>query len=308
MATLDKSDLPPLSVEDMEALLSTSPEARSSVIVGGQALNIWAVKYKLRPVGVMLSEDVDFVGSAKAATQAGIEWGAEIKLPGFGHAMLNTAVLVLDFAGGKRVIDFLSGVLGVDTHALKSSAITIRSDSNEELQVKVMHPLHCMFSQITNAYDRRLNRRADPKNGEWIAERARISIQVLNCSFNEYLAQDKLVSAKRMATKVADFGTKAPALAAYFQDKIDVLEAVPKDHSGGRKSLRKLFIHASKIGWCRNAKAMPREAGSSTLKFRDPPLSYLTANISQPNVHSTEDSTGYPEKVKKADGRDRRPS
>ncbi len=239
MAALDKNDLPPLSVGDVEALLSTSPEARNSVIVGGQALNIWAVKYQLRRVGVMLSEDVDFVASAKAATQAGVEWGAETLLPEFDNAAPNTAVLILDFAGGKRRIDFLSGVLGVDTDALKSSAMTIRFGSNEELQIKVMHPLHCMISQITNAYDRKLNRRADPKNGEWMAERARISVQVLNHNFIDYLAQGKVVPAKRMAIKVADFGTKAPALAAYFQDKIDVLEAVPKTHPAWQEKFEK---------------------------------------------------------------------
>ena len=230
MATLDKSDLPPLSVEDVESLLSTSPEARNSVIVGGQALNIWAVKYKIQSIGVMLSEDVDFVGSPKAATKAGVEWGAEVELPSFDNATPNTAVLIFEFAGGKRRIDFLSGVLGVETAALKRSAMTTRFGPNEELWIKVMHPLHCMISQITNAYDLKLNRRADPKNGEWIAERSRISIQVLNRNFNDYLAEGKVVSAKRMASRVADFGTEEPALAAYFQDKIDVLEAVPKNH------------------------------------------------------------------------------
>ncbi len=239
MVTLDKSDLPPLSVEDVAALLSTSPEARNSVIVGGQALNIWAVKYKIQSVGVMLSQDVDFVGSAKAAIQAGVEWGAEAQLPGVDNATPNTAVLMLDFAGGKREIDFLSGVLGVDTDALKGSAMTIRFGPNEELWIKVMHPLHCMISQITNAYAPKLNRRADPKNGEWVAERARISVQVLNHSFDDYLTQGGVGPAKQMGTKVVDFGTKAPALAAYFQDKIDVLEAVPKDHPAWKEGFEK---------------------------------------------------------------------
>lgn len=95
-----------------------------------------------------------------------------------------------------------------------------------------MHPLHCMISQVENAYDSKLNRRADPKTGDWVAECAGISVQVLNRNISEYLDHGDVNTAKRLVERIALFGKRASALKAYFQDGIDVLDVVPQGHPG----------------------------------------------------------------------------
>ena len=61
----------------------------------------------------MVSEDVDFLASAKIANQISTAWGAEIQLPGWDDFTPNTAVVYLEFAGGRRSIDFLDAVPGI---------------------------------------------------------------------------------------------------------------------------------------------------------------------------------------------------
>ena len=228
-------DLPPIGADDVIKLLSASQEAQKSILVGGQALNIWAQRYGIqREKAVLLSADVDFVGSAPAATRAGIQWGANINLPRNDDHTPNTALITLDFAGGKREIDFLIGVLGVDNDELNRMAVTLKF--NAESEIRIMHPLHCMISQITNAYGKELNRRADPKLGQWIAERAKVSVIVAAKNVCEYLEQGHLNPAKRISAKVADFAIKPAAIEAFMQDNIDVMDAIPKEHPNWKDS------------------------------------------------------------------------
>jgi len=71
----------PLSVYDVGALLARSPHSREAILVGGQALNIWAVHYDLAAASAVVSNDIDFFGSRANAIAAGLEWGAEVRTP-----------------------------------------------------------------------------------------------------------------------------------------------------------------------------------------------------------------------------------
>lgn len=229
-----------LGADEVIALLASSPSARSAILVGGQALNIWAEKrYRLHPAGVMLSEDIDFVGTPEMAQQAGIDWNARVRLPAFDDATPNTALIRVNIAGRERTIDFLDGVLGVDTDELRKLAVKIRLGEGETDFIQVMHPLHCLVSQVTNVYDRRINRRANPKTGNWMAERVRIAIQVLERIFGEYLEQGDVNTAKRMLDRLGSFATCAPAVRAFHEDAIDILDAVPLDHPGWKEGFGK---------------------------------------------------------------------
>ena len=106
------------------------------------------------------------MGSPQAATEAGIEWGARVELPENDNFTPNTAVVYLDVEEGTRGIDFLESILGVDNEELKRMAVTIQFPERNDSYMRVMHPMHCMISQVTNAYDKKLNRRADPTNGD----------------------------------------------------------------------------------------------------------------------------------------------
>ena len=226
------NELPPLRISDVYALLSRSDQARNAILVGGQAANFWAVRYGLRAEGVMVSADVDFIGTPQAAMQAGLEWEGRVDLPGFGDFTPNTAVVYMDFAGGSRAIDFLDSVLGVNKEELNRMAVTVTFSERDDFQIRVMHPFHCMVSQLTNAYGKSLNRRADPKSGDWVAERAFISVQTLNHNLQEYLDKGSVNTATRIVRKIMVFSTKAPALSAFQRDGIDVLEAIPENHPG----------------------------------------------------------------------------
>lgn len=268
MANEEKKELPLLAVDDILPLLADSPEVSEAIIVGGQALNIWAeFSYHLKPKGVMISEDVDFLASAKIASQISTAWGAEIQLAGWDDFTPNTAVVYLEFAGGKRSIDFLDTVLGIDSTDVRSWAIRVSvGEQKEKREISVMHPVHCMISQIFNGYDKKLNRRFDKKTGDWMAERARISVEVARLNLLECLDEGRIKDAKKLMQKIVVFSHKTPALLAYDYDGIDVLDAVPVDHSGWKKDFEKTVFKplTKKLQKKRDTFSVKRKAKSSS--------------------------------------------
>jgi len=237
----DVTVLSQLGVSDVIELLSKSANARDSILVGGQATNFWAVHYGVRSKGVMLSADIDFIGAAQAATKAGMEWGGRVELPQFGNFTPNTAVVYVDINGETRGIDFLESVLGVDNDELNRMAVKVQVPENNEVYIRVMHPVHCMISQVVNAYDKKLNRRADPRNGDWIAERCKITVQALNLNIQEYLKGGGINAAKKIVRRIAVFAMKPPALEAYAQDGLNVLAAVPIKNTGWKENFIETF-------------------------------------------------------------------
>lgn len=71
MTERQAGELPPIGVEQLGKLLSKSAQACSAIIVGSQALNIWAVGYNIRPAHVMVSRDVDLYARSTLQLQQG---------------------------------------------------------------------------------------------------------------------------------------------------------------------------------------------------------------------------------------------
>jgi hypothetical protein len=100
-----------------------------ALLVGGQSLAFWALHYQVHPVGVLsesVTMDVDFVGTAQVAALLKKRLGGQWKL--------HTASLD-DMSGqtakvyevlpnnGLKQVDFLSGIVGLDTQAAIARAV-----------------------------------------------------------------------------------------------------------------------------------------------------------------------------------------
>lgn len=162
-------------------------------------------------------------------------------MPGFHEATPKTAVVYVDINGVTRGIDFLGSIQGVENDELSRMAVTVQLTGRDDLYIRIMHPLHCMISQVINAYDKKLNRRANRVTGDWVAERCEISVQTLNRNIHEYLDSGAVNAARKLVNKIAVFAMKPPALAAYIQDGINVLAAVPVEHSGWKENFIETF-------------------------------------------------------------------
>jgi hypothetical protein len=147
---------PPLDEREVERILrilAPLTKDRAVVLVGGQALFLWAQRLGLvvpgSDTGLLSSKDIDFEGSGQAARRAADLLGGSIRVPDIDSHTPNTGVVVfVDSGGVTRKIDFLGTPLGLRAQDVRDTAVRVtRADG---VSVWVMHPERCMESRIYN--------------------------------------------------------------------------------------------------------------------------------------------------------------
>lgn len=133
-------------------------EKLDSIVVGGQALNFWAEHYidrgvaELEQNGPFQSKDIDFLGTADDARQLAAYFDSELQIPSKDDTVTpNSALVVIEAAGQKYVIDFLHSVLGPRTQQVKDRAQLLLADLGSpdgETEVHLMHPADILTSRI----------------------------------------------------------------------------------------------------------------------------------------------------------------
>jgi hypothetical protein len=120
------------------------------VLVGGQAINVWANLYlprieALRAEGPFTSKDVDFLGDKGAVKECArrLNLGKAIFDDPFAReAPVNSGIVqYVDDAGVERTIDFLSTVLGVNERDIRKTAPRVDIGGQP---ISVMHPVLCI--------------------------------------------------------------------------------------------------------------------------------------------------------------------
>jgi len=123
-----------------------------ALLVGGQALATWAVYFGVEPMGVLsakVTSDVDFIGTRQVAEELRKTLGWKIWLPTPDDATAQTAKITSGVAGGGvKQIDFLSGIVGLDTAKVEARAVEISLVSGA--LVRVLHPLDVLESRLRN--------------------------------------------------------------------------------------------------------------------------------------------------------------
>lgn len=122
-----------------------------TILVGGQAVNLWAVIFEITSADLFLTSDIDLVGGVKDAELA----SRRIKLPNQLHiatqddVSVNSAVIEVMFPGDDktRPIDYLMTLYGLDRDKIEASAIEIEINS---IKIRVIHPILLMHSKICN--------------------------------------------------------------------------------------------------------------------------------------------------------------
>lgn len=137
------------------ALLAPLAVNRSAVLIGGQAVSVWARRLGIadpEPSAPLLaSKDIDFEGSAPAARKASKLLDGTIRIPVFGDHTPNTGVVVfVDSDGIERKIDFLVAPLGLRAQDVRDTAIRMvgAAPTVSDFPVWVMHPERCMESRV----------------------------------------------------------------------------------------------------------------------------------------------------------------
>ena len=221
--------------KDLAKVLEALPDDDDTVLIGGQALNIWAEYYfksdpSLATQPPFFSNDIDFLGDKQAASTLHSAWKGTLYLPGMDNHTPMTAKLNLTLEDGRPVnVDFLGVMMGVDNYHVRKAALRIHTPSSEK-PILVLHPAHCLASRIYNTYGI-LDRRAGDYDSRHV-ERTRLAVKILNRALTDlFRKNDKKASreAYEFIEYTASLSCEEPAKLAFHLDSIDVLEAIPSN-------------------------------------------------------------------------------
>jgi hypothetical protein len=141
---------PPLTPARVRELLDKLAPAKDQlVLVGGQALSLWAERYdeapELHDTGPHTSKDIDFYGKPEQVRRCAALLGGTHQL--YSRKDRTPACGVITTADGVQ-IDILHTLAGVTPYAVVDRAVELES-------VRVMHPIHVMASRAANVSDLR---------------------------------------------------------------------------------------------------------------------------------------------------------
>lgn len=213
------------SAEIEQILRVCGPHA---LLVGGQALATWAMHYGIQPVGELsraVTMDTDFIGTSDIARALQRSLGQPWKL--------RTATL--DEAGeqlakvyatvpeeGIKQVDFLSGIVGLDTADVRKRAAKITLADG--VTVNLLHPLDVLESRLRN-----LDCLPSKRNAIGVAQ-ARLAVSVVRAFIENHMDTGGTPRTVRQAVKrVAKLALDTRLYRVAFTYDINVLAAIPSE-------------------------------------------------------------------------------
>ncbi len=199
-----------------------------SLLVGGQALALWATLYRVaRPaeLSIAISSDLDFVAKASIATalkKTLKDWTLWKTTPG--DPTVYTAKLTQRVGeSGFKQIDFLAAIQGLSTEAIRRRAVPITLKSGET--IFVLHPLDVLESRLQN-----LLSLPDKRTVEGVAQ-ARLAIEVARCFVIQLIVDGESVRSVWDAIgRLSDIATNKRLTRVFVEFELDILAAVPAEH------------------------------------------------------------------------------
>jgi len=198
------------------------------IVVGGQALTLWAGQYLLdeltgEEVGFVTSDDLDFIGN-----RLSIDYCEQALNLTFRRATLddntpNLAVAELLWDGDQRiVIDILESIAGVTKKEIQSGLEAVELDG---VMVALIDPVTCLKSRLYNLF------------APWTADRQREAIRVrLAARASNYYLRELLITqgegfaaVRGQFRMIRDMALSTLGKRAYIEHGIDLLAALPID-------------------------------------------------------------------------------
>jgi hypothetical protein len=213
-----------LTADEIERILRVcGPHA---LLVGGQALATWAVYYGVQPVGELsrvVTMDADFIGTSNIAQELQRSLGPPWKLrkgtlDDFGGQIAKVYATVPE--EGVKQIDFLSGIVGLNTDVIRKRASQLTLEDGA--MIWLLHPLDVLESRLRN-----LDALPSKRNAIGIAQ-ARLAVSVVRAFIEHFMDAAGAPRTVRQAVKRVEklaLDTRLSAVA--FTYDIDVLAAIP---------------------------------------------------------------------------------
>ncbi|MDF1693509.1 MAG: hypothetical protein P1U47_14105 [Zhongshania sp.] len=223
-------------IDALAQLLIQIAESHSQpeiVLIGGQALYLWASHYlidemTLEEFAHVTSFDLDFLGKKAAIEQCAEAWGGTFKLPGFEDFTPQSGKIALEDEDGDPVsIDFLGQVDGISNGDLdKGLDLIPLSYGGQVVDVPLLSPPLCLQARIHNSLHRGYS------NERYDREIVRVGLAI---KATRYYISDLLTArGAKPGLKILKYLKKImmsqDARRLYRDHGISVLDAIPFQH------------------------------------------------------------------------------
>jgi hypothetical protein len=195
------------------------------ILVGGQAINIWASYYASRVPELteylpFSSADLDFYGGKIEAIACQKILGGTINLNRDFDPSPNTGVLVVPTEIQPLRVDFLSSVFGIGDIELSQSAIVFEGDQNlAGVRVKILNPMLCLEGKIKSAVGL-------PQQGRQDLKHLQMSLLFVREYIKEALESDPRQGLK-LIERIAFNIWSDPGLKLWYLYGVDINSAIP---------------------------------------------------------------------------------
>jgi hypothetical protein len=223
---MDSRWLEPGEVRDL--LMRLSKETPDLILVGGQAVNFWSVRYyedneqwnALRP---FTSEDIDFLGSRQDAQSIGTVLEGKVFINQTFDASPNAGVVLVKHNGKQLRIDVLANVFGINAQEIVDLAIDfIGTQELEGIKLKVIDPLLALESKLECLFGLPQEVRQDLKH-------THLCVKVLDAFLREncQILPDRVLLG--IIERVFKVAMKENGLRAWRQYGIEIEQGIPLD-------------------------------------------------------------------------------
>ena len=221
------SDLSKVALADDEVAEILRASEKLAILVGGQALSIWANFYQVAIPPVLtanVTRDVDFIGSAEAAlvvkdALSNKDWKFEQVRPGALSRV--TAQLTLQTDNGINEIDFLGSIVGLHTDDVRRRAVPLELRVGSV--VTVLHPLDVLASRLHNLADI-----PEKRNDKGVAQ-AELAIGIAGAFLQDTLAHRTERELFNQIERIRIIVTNDAIATICRRYALDVLSCVPID-------------------------------------------------------------------------------
>ncbi|MFT7294896.1 MAG: hypothetical protein ACI87Q_002754 [Pseudohongiellaceae bacterium] len=213
--------------------LAQSHSQPEIVLIGGQALYLWASRYlidemTLEEFAHVTSFDLDFFGKKNAIEQCAESWGGTFKLPGFEDFTPQSGKIALEDEDGHPVsIDFLGQVDGIsDSDLHKGLDLIPLSYGGKVVDVPLLSPPLCLQARIYNSLHRGYSKE------RYVREIVRVGLAIKATRY--YIADLLDARGAKPGLKILKYLEKImmsrDARRLYRGHGISVLDAIPVEH------------------------------------------------------------------------------
>ena len=212
-----------------EIFKALQPEDLDAVVVGGQAVNLWARRYfatepELEQYLPFASEDLDFYGGRLEAAICGEVLGGQTILNQNFDPSPNAGVVMVEREEGRLRIDFLASVFGLSASEIGDTALplTMNVRQGESVQLRVLHPVLCLEGKLRSAVGL-------PQQGRQDLKHLRISLCCVRGYLKEYLPNASERAGLKVVERVMSNATRDDGLNVWLNYGIEIETSIPKE-------------------------------------------------------------------------------